>query len=184
MREYWKSVPNFFGLYSVSNMGNVLCDKKEVNSPIKNNKTIIRKEKLKVLDKVRAGYIRTCLYKNGKGKNFYVHRLVATAFIPNLNNLPQVNHKNGIKTDNRVENLEWVTRSENTRHSIKLGLFAPLGRPKGCVGPKRKLTSSDVDYVRKMYPRIGSARLARTFSMSQTAIMNCVTKRTYTNVTL
>lgn len=83
----------------------------------------------------KAGYIETCLAaRNGKRKNEKWHRLVAVAFLPNLKNKKQVNHKNGIKTDNRVENLEWVTQSENIQHAIivlgkKFGLSQGI-RPK------------------------------------------------------
>lgn len=66
----------------------------------------------------RKGYLVITLFKNNKAKNLKVHRLVANAFIPNLNDLPQVNHINGIKTDNRAENLEWCTAKENNTHKI------------------------------------------------------------------
>ena len=66
--------------------------------------------------KIEYGYLRVALCENGKQKRVFVHRLVAMKYIPNPHNLPQVNHKNGIKTDNRVENLEWCTASENQQH--------------------------------------------------------------------
>lgn len=72
------------------------------------------------------GYRFVPLYLNGKPTNSYIHRIVAQAFIPNPHNKPQVNHINGIKHDNRVENLEWVSQSENMKHS-----FDKLGRYRG-----------------------------------------------------
>jgi hypothetical protein len=75
------------------------------------------------------GYPRVFLCSQGKVHMKKVHRLVAEAFIPNPDNKPQINHKNGIRNDNRVENLEWVTNGENTKHS-----YVVLHRKKPCLG--------------------------------------------------
>jgi hypothetical protein len=104
--------PNYF----VSELGNI--------ARLKNGKMLLRK-----LKKDKEGYMRVNLYLDSSYKYYLVHRLVARMFIPNLEDKPHVNHKNGIRHDNRVENLEWVTVSENHFHSFKF-----LGRKS--IGPK------------------------------------------------
>ena len=94
----------------VSNMGRV--------KSLGNNKT--RKEKILKNIKGKDGYLSVGLYKDGKIKMYLVHRLVAQAFIPNSNNKPFIDHINTIRTDNRVENLRWVTSKENMNNSITI----------------------------------------------------------------
>lgn len=74
---------------------------------------------------IQQGYAHVTIYINKKGKRVKIHRLVANAFIPNPDNKPYVNHIDGIRSNNRVENLEWVTASENTQHAVDTGLFLP-----------------------------------------------------------
>lgn len=73
-----------------------------------------------------GGYLRVTLYRESLKKKVLVHVLVANAFIPNPDNKPHINHINGNKLDNRVDNLEWVTHAENIQHAVRLGLKKPL----------------------------------------------------------
>jgi hypothetical protein len=109
--EIYKDIIGYEGIYQISNLGNVK------RLYLKNPNGII----LKQLDN-GAGYCQVGLSKNNKLKKHYIHRLVAQYFIDNPNNLQQVNHINGIKKDNRIENLEWCTQSHNNNHAIKTGL--------------------------------------------------------------
>ena len=105
--EIWKDIEGFEGLYQVSNLGRV--------KSLGNGLTWKTERILKTV-RTKDGYLKLVLSKNNVRKYFRVHRLVAQAFIPNPDNLPEVNHKNEDKTDNRVENLEWCTLDYNIRY--------------------------------------------------------------------
>jgi hypothetical protein len=95
-----------------------------------------------------SGYLRTMLkHKNGKFCTIKVHRIVAANFIPNPENKPEVNHKNGIKTDNRVINLEWCTHSENLKHAFDTKLMTKVGEK----NPAATVTELQVLEIRKNY---------------------------------
>ena len=108
MDEIWKPIKGYTGFYEVSNFG-------KVRRIYKNGKTKILKPRIN-----HRGYERVCLSRNYKRKEFCVHRLVGNAFIANELNKPQINHINGIKTDNNMNNLEWVTPQENCIHRSML----------------------------------------------------------------
>lgn len=103
--EIWKEIKGYEGMYMVSNYGRVLSCRGGLMKIM--NPSITAK-----------GYLRVSFHIRPVFKQYMVHRLVALAFIPNINNMPEINHKNGDKKDNRVSNLEWCTSKENSRHKF------------------------------------------------------------------
>jgi len=112
MQEIWKPIVGWEGLYEVSNLGNIRSLDKYVNSGIKNNTKVLRKGQL-LKTRINQGYLEVTLTHNNKRKYCKVHRLVAQAFIPNPDNLPQINHKDENPLNNNAGNLEWCTAQYN-----------------------------------------------------------------------
>lgn len=119
MSEIWRKIDGF-SRYEVSNHGRV----KSLARDVSNHTGIIhRKERILKLGKNHKGYSVVYMRDDtGRDRTMFVHRLVAIAFIPNPENKPQVNHKNGIKSNNFAYNLEWATNQENQIHAVKMGL--------------------------------------------------------------
>jgi len=109
MTEEWRDIDGYIGLYQVSNMGNV--------RRLKGFKS--RNDRLLTSQLNFGGYKKVALYKDNKRKVMLVHRLVATAFIENPNNYPEINHKDEDKTNNVVTNLEWCTHKYNNNYGTK-----------------------------------------------------------------
>lgn len=110
--EVWKDIPGYEGKYQVSNLGRV----KSLNY---NRQRIEKNLRIYVSE---DGYARIYLSKESKKKDYLLHRIVADAFVPNPHNKSEINHINGVKSDNRAENLEWCSRSENEKHAWVSGL--------------------------------------------------------------
>ena len=148
--EKWKEVPGYGGRYQVSDLGRLVSTSTTVR------KTLI------VPDKNSKGYEMYRLYHAGKGKRFFAHRLVMLVFSGEPpSNLHQVNHRNGIKTDNRLANLEYVTPSENQMHSSRV-----LGKKKARYRPKtawrsRLIRAINCNEVRSRFPEEVSSILKK-----------------------
>lgn len=124
-KEIWKDIKGYEDLYQISNYGRVKRLEKEIITNYKyGSYSSIKKEKFLKTSK-QNGYKIVSLRKDSKNKSCYLHRLIAETFISNPKNKPQVNHINGNKLDNRVDNLEWVTCKENNIHALRTGLRKP-----------------------------------------------------------
>lgn len=115
MQEIWKPIKNYEGLYEVSNLGRIKSLGKKLYNINKNAYNFYQYECI-ISPSTNKGYLQVNLSKNGISKCFKVHRLVAIAFIPNPKKYPQINHKNEIRNDNRVENLEWCDCKYNNNY--------------------------------------------------------------------
>lgn len=137
--EIWKEIKGYEGMFAVSNLGRV----KSLARRVSNHTGFINKPEriLKPIKDIK-GYLRVYLSKNNKNKFTPIHRLVSFAFIPNPENKPQVNHIDGNKQNNHVENLEWCTNRENSIHAIRMGLNDHSKYESG--RPKRKVNQIDI----------------------------------------
>ena len=113
--EKWEDIHDYINIYQISSLGRIKSLERFDSMNRKNYEKIL-------IPRIRNNYYAITLYKNNKQKTFSVHRLVAIHFIPNSENKPQVNHKDGNKLNNNVDNLEWCTRKENVQHAWKNGL--------------------------------------------------------------
>ena len=137
--------------------------------------------KNRVIQTMKSGYRIVNLSFEGKTKTFYIHRLVAQAHIPNPENKATVNHIDGDKSNNRVSNLEWTTRSENSKHGYDNGLIK-IPRGKGESHATSKLTEKQVLEIRKIGKSKKARVLAKDFSVSICTIRDILYKKTWKHI--
>lgn len=160
MTEIWRDIVGYEG-YQVSNCGRVRSFKSgepRILKPIDNG----------------GSYLIVNLYRDGKGKIQLVHRLVAAAFIPNPESKSEINHINGIKNDNRAENLEWSTHSENQCHAYATGLSKS-----GEDHYRAKFTNEQVMFIRSNPDGLTVTKLAQMFGVNLATITYIQTGKTY-----
>lgn len=169
MEEIWKDVVGYEGRYAVSNTGKV--KRADV-------------DKIMKFSVNKKGYLKVALSTRGALKSCAVHRIVAFAFLENPENKPEVNHINGVKMENNVENLEWCTRDENIAHAIKTG----LRDYKSMTGEKShlsKLTEKEVREIRLLRSgtKLTLLKIARKYNVTKDAIYDIVHFRSWKHVT-
>lgn len=172
--EYWRSI-NGWPNYVFSNLGRIKSLGREYDW---------RRSRKSVPDRIRkqtfdsSGYLSITLIPIvGKRITFKAHRLIATAHIKNTRKCPQINHKNGVKTDNRIDNLEWCTRSENIQHAHRTGLkHAKIGSSNGMS----KLVESDVYEILKS--NLTNSKLAKKYKVDRHNIAAIRRRETWKHV--
>lgn len=168
--EIWRDIEGYEKFYQVSNKGRV----KSYHS-----------NKIKILKPIEMsdGYRRVHMALHKNKKSFPVHRLVARAFIPNPEKKSFVNHKDGNKSNNSVENLEWATKKENSRHAWKNGLCK---KKYGSENPNAKFTDEQIKFIRENYKakdeNFGAIPLAKKFGVCVETISKIAYGKTYRNV--
>lgn len=169
MQEEWRKIPGYPSKYEVSNLGRLK------SHAWKGSKMT------RVLKPAQSpdGYLKTVLINNeGKKKSLGVHTWVAVAFIGKRPDNKEVNHKNGIKTDNRAVNLEYMTRSENILHAIENGLYTYM---RGSDNGHSKLTEDDVREIRRVASQggryYGRKALAEKYGISEGHVKDIVNRR-------
>ena len=178
-QEIWKDVVGYEGLYQISNLGRVksLARKIDHVKYIEDRGDVIMSPFLNA-----HGYFTVMLSKNGKKKQHRIHQMVAKAFISNPENKEMINHIDCNKQNNRVENLEWCTNSENQLHAIAHGLKTDIGVNHNLS----RLTEDNVRFIREHYkfrdPVYNTRTLAEMFGVSKSVIGCIVLGKTYNSV--
>jgi len=170
----WRDIKGYEGLYKVSDLGNI----KRMPSKSITGKAL--KEKYLKPQRDSNGYTRVYLIRDGKGTRAKRHRVVAENFIKNPLRKKEVNHKNGVKSDNRVVNLEWMTPKENTRHAWATGL---IKRECGEKSNASKLKKEDVLSIReKVLNGTNRNLISKEYGIALTTISAIILRKTWKHI--
>ncbi len=177
MKERWKDIEGFEEQYQISSLGRV----KSLERYVKNNLCgeVLQEGRMMSIQSFSDGYQYVTLWKDGKRRSHSMHRLIAAAYIPNPENKPEVNHKDGIKTNNYETNLEWVTSSENKIHAHKTGL---TNNSKGMEHRNAKFTDDQIRWIRRLRGKVTNSLLAKIYGVDKSTISNILTYKTWRHI--
>jgi len=184
MKELWKDIKDFEGLFQISSRGSLKSLERRISC---NSGYRLKKEKILTPRLDRYGYPCIFLARGTFRKNLKVHRLVAIAFIDNPNQEPEVNHKNLIKSDNRVDNLEWVDSETNMVHYHSSLKFKEVyGAYRNECNPNSKLRQLEIDLIRKLHSEynIKQITLSTLFSVGASQINKIVRRQQWNKETI
>lgn len=175
--EVWYDIFGFENLYSVSNLSRVKSLKKRVKR--KDGIMMFLGERLVKVHKTKDGYLMARISKDNKASNILIHRAIAMAVILNPNSLPEVNHKDGVKTNNLPLNLEWVSHKNNMVHAAVTNLFKDM--PKGVSIWCASLSETDVLMI------LGSkepySKIAKQYGVTASTVCSIKTGKTWNHIT-
>lgn len=157
MIEQWRPITDYYGLYEASDLGRIRSVRRNTNTFVGR---ILRPGKHSL------GYHQVILYKDGGQRHHYIHRLVASAFIGECKDGEQVNHIDGNKKNNRLDNLEYVTPSENSLHAFAIGKSSQVGERNSCA----KLTEDKVLEVISLLGTMPQRKIGKLFGVNQSVI--------------
>jgi hypothetical protein len=178
MDEVWKPIVGYEVYYEVSSAGRVRSLERRTIDRI--GRPFVRYGKILYLNTEHNGYKSVRLCVETKHQIFKVHRLVAYAFLSAPSNGDQINHINGAKDDNRPENLEWVSCSENVLHAFATGLCSTR---KGAANARSILCDDDVRAIRQLSAEnMTCAAISRKYDVSEATIRNILKRRAWTHV--
>lgn len=171
MKEKWKPIPGYKRFYSISSFGRIRKDKKYNNRP----KNGIVQSRIK-----KDGYRQISLYKNFTPKTFKLSRLMALTFIGKPKKGEQVNHKDGNKSNDKLDNLEYTTARGNMLHAIKLG----LKKIRYGSDVSKKLNERDVKKIRHLYfiNKKSQTEISKIFNIAQTTVHHIVKRKTWKHI--
>ncbi|SMD67738.1 NUMOD4 motif protein [Bacillus mobilis] len=176
-----KDLEGYEGRYEITEDGRVFRKERTVKTKKQDGSVYYQKlKRMELSQSTASGYSTVSLTRNKYPKPTLVHRLVAKTFIPNPENKPQVNHINGVKTDNRVENLEWVTPKENIDHAEENNLRKHY---KGTEHANSKLNDEDIRKMRNMFDNgVSQTEISKIFNVGITTIWGIVHRKRWKHV--